>query len=62
MRIIVIGATGHVGGYMIPRLVTAGHEVIAISRGQQPPYREHPAWSRVQRVLADRQAEDGGDA
>jgi nucleoside-diphosphate-sugar epimerase len=58
MRIIVIGATGHVGGYMIPRLVTAGHEVIAISRGQQPPYREHPAWSRVQRVLADRQAED----
>jgi nucleoside-diphosphate-sugar epimerase len=58
MRIVVIGATGHVGGYLIPRLVLAGHEVIAISRGQQPPYRDHPSWSAVQRVVADRQAED----
>jgi len=33
-----------VGGYLIPRLVAAKHEVIAISRGQHAPYRNHPAW------------------
>ena len=58
MRIVVIGATGHVGGYLIPRLVSAGHDVVAISRGQQPPYRQHPSWDAVQRVFADRDAED----
>jgi uncharacterized protein YbjT (DUF2867 family) len=43
MRVVVIGATGPVGGYLIPRLVHAGHDVVAISRGRQPPYRPHPA-------------------
>ena len=47
MRIVVIGATGHTGGYLVPRLVEAGHDVVAISRGRQAPYREDPAWSRV---------------
>ncbi|MFZ0215941.1 MAG: NAD-dependent epimerase/dehydratase family protein, partial [Candidatus Dormiibacterota bacterium] len=32
-RIVVIGATGHVGTYLVPRLVRAGHEVLALSRG-----------------------------
>jgi hypothetical protein len=32
MRIVVIGATGHVGGCLIPRLDQSGHDVIAISR------------------------------
>ena len=27
MRVAVIGATGHIGGYLVPRLVAAGHEV-----------------------------------
>ncbi|HEV7623976.1 MAG TPA: NAD-dependent epimerase/dehydratase family protein [Amnibacterium sp.] len=58
MRVIVIGATGHVGGYLVPRLVEAGHEVVAISRGRQRLYREHPAWASVERVTADREAED----
>jgi len=58
MRLVVIGATGHVGGYLIPRLVGAKHEVIAISRGQQVPYRNHRAWQEVTRVTADREAED----
>jgi len=58
MRVVVIGATGHVGGYLIPRLVAAKHEVIAISRGKHAPYRNHPAWQEVTRVTADRQAED----
>lgn len=58
MRVVVIGATGHVGGYLVPRLVEAGHEVVAISRGHRAPYREDPAWARVTTVVADRDAED----
>ncbi len=58
MKVVVIGATGHVGGYLIPRLVEAGHDVVAISRGIREPYRRHPAWDRVERVTADRAAED----
>jgi nucleoside-diphosphate-sugar epimerase len=58
MRVVVIGATGHVGGYLVPRLVEAGHDVVAISRGQRAPYREDPAWSQVERITADRDAED----
>lgn len=58
MRVVVIGATGHVGGYLVPRLVAAGHDVVAISRGLRAPYRTDQAWERVTRVEADRDAED----
>lgn len=58
MRVVVIGATGHVGGYLVPRLVAAGHEVVAVSRGQRAPYRTHRAWQQVTRITADRAAED----
>jgi nucleoside-diphosphate-sugar epimerase len=58
MRVVVVGATGHVGGYLVPRLVRAGHEVIAISRGEHKPYRSDAAWSQVTRIVADREAED----
>ncbi|MCS7260362.1 MAG: NAD(P)-dependent oxidoreductase [Anaerolineae bacterium] len=54
MRVVVIGATGHVGGYLVPRLVEAGHEVIALSRGQQRLYREHRAWKWVRQLTVDR--------
>jgi nucleoside-diphosphate-sugar epimerase len=58
MRIVVIGGTGHVGTYLVPRLVEAGHEVVVLSRRQREPYLPHGAWSAVQMVLADRWAED----
>ena len=58
MRIAIIGATGHVGGYLVPRLVEDGHDVVAITRGTSVPYRDDPAWQRVERVIADREAED----
>ncbi|WP_041292101.1 NAD-dependent epimerase/dehydratase family protein [Kineococcus radiotolerans] len=58
MRVLVVGATGHIGSYLVPRLVGAGHEVVALSRGTREPYRAHPAWERVERVVADRDAED----
>lgn len=58
MRIVVIGATGHVGGYLVPRLVRAGHEVVAVSRGAREPYRADEAWASVERVVLDREALD----
>jgi nucleoside-diphosphate-sugar epimerase len=57
-RIVVIGATGHVGTYLVPRLVRAGHEVVALSRGEREPYVPAPEWRAVERVTADREAED----
>ena len=57
-RIVVIGATGHVGTYLVPRLVRAGHEVVALSRGARDPYLPAPEWRRVERVEVDRDAED----
>jgi nucleoside-diphosphate-sugar epimerase len=57
-RVVVIGATGHIGSYLVPRLVRAGHEVVAMSRGERAPYHEAPEWRSVERVSADRDAED----
>lgn len=56
MRVVIIGGKGHVGTYLVPRLVEAGHEVISISRGQMQPYRAHAAWGRVQQITLDRTA------
>jgi nucleoside-diphosphate-sugar epimerase len=58
MRVTVIGGTGHVGGYLVPRLVAAGHQVTVLSRGKSEPYRRHGAWHRVETVVADRDAEE----
>jgi nucleoside-diphosphate-sugar epimerase len=58
MKVVVIGATGHVGGYLVPRLVAAGHEVVALSRGTSTRYRDDPAWERVGLITADRETED----
>lgn len=61
MRIAVIGGTGHVGTYLVPRLVEQGHDVVVVSRGQKQPYQPHGAWERVQRVTFDRKkAEEEG--
>lgn len=54
MRITVIGGTGHIGTYLIPRLVASGHEVVCVSRGQRGPYLPDDAWSQVERVVLDR--------
>jgi nucleoside-diphosphate-sugar epimerase len=58
MRVVVIGATGHIGTYLVPRLVRAGHEVVAVSRGERAPYRDAVEWRSVERVTADRDAEE----
>jgi nucleoside-diphosphate-sugar epimerase len=59
MKVVVIGATGHVGSYLVPRLVRAGHRVTAVTRGTSEPYHQDPAWQHVTRVTLDR---DQGDA
>jgi len=58
VRIVVIGGTGHVGTFLVPRLVNAGHEVIVASRGKREPYVPHPAWIAVRRIEIDRTAEE----
>jgi nucleoside-diphosphate-sugar epimerase len=58
MRIVVIGGSGHIGTFLIPRLVGAGHDVINISRGQRSSYVDDPTWQQVRHVTADRAVED----
>src|SRR5580700_7084134 len=35
MRILITGGTGFLGGHIIPKLVTSGHEVIALTRSSK---------------------------
>ncbi|SIQ92746.1 NAD-dependent epimerase/dehydratase family protein [Halanaerobium kushneri] len=58
MKTIVIGGSGHIGSYLIPDLVKAGHQVINISRGKSDPYVEDKAWDKVEQVFMDRDQED----
>jgi nucleoside-diphosphate-sugar epimerase len=58
MRIVVIGGTGHVGTYLVPRLVNAGHEVVSVSRQKRKPYSGHNAWKYVRQVIIDREEAD----
>lgn len=32
MKIVVIGGSGHIGTYLVPRLVRAGHQVVSLTR------------------------------
>jgi len=58
MRIVVIGGSGHIGTFLIPRLIRAGHDVINISRGRRSSYLDDPTWQNVRHVAADRAVED----
>ena len=56
MHVVVIGGTGHIGTYLVPRLVVGGHSVTVMARGQRQPYQDHAAWREVRRVSIDRAA------
>ena len=58
MDIVVIGATGHIGTFLVPRLVRAGHRVRVVTRGTSSPYADAPEWTQVERITADREQED----
>jgi len=58
MKIVVIGGSGHIGSFLVPRLVRDGHEVINITRGTSAAYIDAPEWHQVRQVTADRAQED----
>jgi len=61
MNVVVIGGTGHIGTFLIPRLVEAGHRVTVVSRQLNAPYQAHGAWEQVKFVTLDRmQLEEQG--
>ncbi len=55
MRTVIIGGTGHIGTFLVPRLVEAGHEVVSVSRGDMKPYIKHSAWNKVEKIKIDRE-------
>ncbi len=58
MRVAIIGGTGHIGTYLVPRLVAAGHSVVCVCRRQREPYQPHAAWRAVEFAEMDRAAEE----
>jgi nucleoside-diphosphate-sugar epimerase len=58
LRIAIIGGSGHIGTFLIPRLVRAGHEVINISRGKSVPYQSNQVWNGVKKVILNRSEEE----
>lgn len=54
MRVVVIGGTGHIGTYLIPKLAALGLDLISVSRRQREPYQAHGAWRHVLQVTLDR--------
>lgn len=56
MHIVVIGGTGHIGTYLIPKLAHQGAQVTVVSRQEKEPYQAHGAWKQVNRVQLDRTA------
>jgi nucleoside-diphosphate-sugar epimerase len=62
MRIVIIGGTGHIGTYLAPRLVEAGHQVAVISRSQRQPYQPHAAWKQVEMIVKEREVEEARGA
>lgn len=54
MRVVVIGATGHIGTWLVPRLIRAGHDVVAVSRGARAPYHAFDEWQSAEQVILDR--------
>ncbi|MCX5661412.1 MAG: NAD-dependent epimerase/dehydratase family protein [Planctomycetota bacterium] len=62
MRVLVIGGTGHIGSYLIPRLVQEGHDVSVVARHPRPQYTDpRLGWPLVRWVVADRIAEERDD-
>ncbi|MFP3580060.1 NAD(P)-dependent oxidoreductase [Arthrobacter sp. SIMBA_036] len=58
MKIVVVGGSGHIGSFLVPRLVRAGHEVTNLSRGSTSPYTDAPVWRQVRQIPLDRAQED----
>jgi nucleoside-diphosphate-sugar epimerase len=53
-RVVVIGGSGHIGTYLVPRLVEDGFEVVNVTRGKREPYQPSGAWKSVRTIVRDR--------
>ena len=62
IHVVIIGGSGHVGTYLVPRLVAAGYQVTNVTRGQRQPYTPHAAWNTVRQVVIDRAAAETSGA
>lgn len=63
MRILVIGGTGHIGSYLVPRLARQSHEITVVARHARPQYNDpHLGWKNVRWLLANREEEEKSDA
>jgi nucleoside-diphosphate-sugar epimerase len=58
MKAVVIGGCGHIGTWLVPRLVEYGYETVAVSRGQSEPYVKSGMWNWVEKVKIDREQEE----
>ena len=58
MRVVVIGGTGHIGSYLVPRLVGRGYETVCVSRRQRQPYFVDERWAMVDHAVIDRAVEE----
>lgn len=55
MKIVVLGGSGHIGSYLVPKLIRDGHSVISITRSDRQPYTaSDPAWQYVEKKFLDR--------
>lgn len=55
MKAVVIGATGHAGSYLVPKLVDMGYDVYAISRGNKKSYTSNlKQWEKVKYIVSNR--------
>ena len=52
MKVLVIGGTGHVGKFMVPKLFEAGLEVIVVGSGKTP-LPDNKVWSNVKYITCD---------
>lgn len=58
MKVVLIGGTGRIGSYLVPRLVKAEYQVISVSRGLRQPVKKSHVWSDVEKIIMDRNVEE----
>ncbi len=58
MHVAVIGGTGHIGSYLMPMLVEAGHSVTCVCRQSREPYVQHSCWRSIAYLRLDRAEEE----
>lgn len=59
--VVVISGCGHIGSWLVPKLVHAGFDVTSVSRGKRKPYTDDSAWRYVHPLTLDRASGNPGD-